>query len=126
MLKKLFYASASILMLAIAYHLGADSAKAQSGGETVVGVSTGTPTSTAGTLVLTASGNLYGGPDGAGAPNLNSWVPLGNIPAMAHQPEASPFTALSADGALPKAVTASGDVFIMYCCDPYFVRHISG
>src|SRR5712692_10476682 len=31
MLKKLFYASASVLMLAIAYHLGAQSAQAQSG-----------------------------------------------------------------------------------------------
>jgi hypothetical protein len=31
MLKKLFYASASILMLAIAYHLGANTATAQSG-----------------------------------------------------------------------------------------------
>jgi len=31
MLKKLFYVSASILMLAVAYHLGAGSAKAQAG-----------------------------------------------------------------------------------------------
>ncbi len=31
MLKKLFYASASILMLALAYHLGASTATAQSG-----------------------------------------------------------------------------------------------
>ena len=30
MLKKLFYASASILMLAVAYHLGATTAAAQS------------------------------------------------------------------------------------------------
>jgi hypothetical protein len=114
MLKRFFYASASILMLAVAYHLEATSAKAQSGGETVVGVSTGTPADVGGTLVLTASGNLYAGPDGAGVPNPNSWVPVGNIPAMASHPEASLFTALSVNGGLPKAVTASGDVFIMY------------
>ena len=35
MLKKLFYASASILMLALAYHLGASTAQGQGGGQPI-------------------------------------------------------------------------------------------
>lgn len=53
-LKKLFYASASILMLAAAYHLGASESRAQSTGtiagfETVPGIF----------YVLTSNGDVY-------------------------------------------------------------------
>ena len=57
MLKKLFYASGSILMLALAYHFGATSATAQAPGNPVVGLSM--PGS--GTIaVVTADGTVYG------------------------------------------------------------------
>ena len=54
MLKKLFYASASILMLALAYHLGAQNATAQAG-STIVGVTGGGP----GLIVVTLNGDVY-------------------------------------------------------------------
>jgi hypothetical protein len=72
MLKKLFYASASILMLAIAYHLGANTAAAQTPGNPVVAaqgsfvyaangdaylVNPGLPVTT-----FTLVGNVFGGP----------------------------------------------------------------
>jgi hypothetical protein len=60
-LKRLFYASASILMLAAAYHLGASTAGAQGGG-TVSGIATVMPPAPgyAGQLlVLTANGDVY-------------------------------------------------------------------
>lgn len=54
MLKRIFYASASVLMLALAYHLGASTVNAQPG-STVTGVTdTGY-----GVLVMTANGDLY-------------------------------------------------------------------
>ncbi len=56
-LKRLFYATASILMLALAYHLGAGSATAQAPGNTVVSVSVGTfPTYG---VAITSNGDVY-------------------------------------------------------------------
>lgn len=52
MLKKFCLASASVLMLAIAYHLGASTATAQAPGNPVVGIS-------AGNWVVTANGDIY-------------------------------------------------------------------
>ena len=54
MLKKLFYASASILMLAIAYHLGANSAAAQQG-STLSGFTAINPY----LFVMTPNGDVY-------------------------------------------------------------------
>jgi hypothetical protein len=55
MLKKLFYASASILMLALAYHLGATNAAAQAPGNPVVAA----VQQTACTLAFTSNGDVY-------------------------------------------------------------------
>jgi hypothetical protein len=55
MLKKLFYASASILMLAIAYHLGANTAAAQAPGNPLVGLAYGSSAAFAGA----ANGDVY-------------------------------------------------------------------
>jgi hypothetical protein len=64
MFKKLFYASASILMLAIAYHLGAGTAKGQVGsmvsGFTAHSVSTNPAGPVGGTFaVMTPNGDIY-------------------------------------------------------------------
>ena len=56
-LKRVFYASASILMLALAYHLGASTATAQAPGNGVVAMC---PEGTSGwILAMTASGDTY-------------------------------------------------------------------
>jgi hypothetical protein len=80
MLKKLFYASASILMLALAYHLGATSATAQAPGNPVVAIAG--PYS----FVLTANGDLYAP---AGQAEVGPWVRARNVfgsPTPAAQP----------------------------------------
>ncbi len=53
-LKKMFYASASILMLAIAYHLGAGTATAQAPSNSVVAAYQGSAH-----IALTANGDVY-------------------------------------------------------------------
>jgi hypothetical protein len=71
-LKRVFYASASILMLAIAYHLGASTATAQAPGNPVVGM--------AGSDVVTANGDVYvisGIPGGTAT--YSHWVLAGNV-----------------------------------------------
>ena len=80
MLKKLFYASASILMLALAYHLGATTATAQAPGNPIVGF--------AGALACTANGDVYGiaGVD----PTYGHWNRVGNIFAGGPTPAAQP------------------------------------
>jgi hypothetical protein len=55
MLKKLFYASASILMLAIAYHLGANTAAAQAPGNPLVGITYGSSA----VFAAAANGDVY-------------------------------------------------------------------
>ena len=74
MLRKLFYVSASLLMLAAAYHLGASTAGAQSGGSNVVSgfVGGGAPIAMLGGVV-TASGDVYVTPDWV------SWTHTSNV-----------------------------------------------
>ena len=62
MLKRFFYASASILMLAAAYHLGASTATAQAPSNPVVGMAEGPLT-----LVVTATGDVYHGTNSEGS-----------------------------------------------------------
>ena len=81
-LKRMFYASASILCLAVAYHLGARNAGAQAPGNAIVtALSVGCPTYTY--TVVTANGDVYGSID------CNSpWVRLSNV--FASGPTAAP------------------------------------
>ena len=72
MLKKLFYASASILMLALAYHFGATSAGAQAPGNPVVGV---TYVAAGSAFAVTANGDIYI----SGYSDLQHWTLSGNI-----------------------------------------------
>jgi len=75
-LKRLFYASASILMLALAYHLGATTAGAQAPGNPVVaafGVNS---------YVVTANGDVYRSPD------WYTWEKLSNVFAGGPTPAA--------------------------------------
>ncbi len=74
-LKKLFYASASILMLALAYHLGASTATAQAPSNSVVacgslqnGGGWLTP------LAITANGDAYHGNESG-----TTWTRVGNV-----------------------------------------------
>jgi hypothetical protein len=70
-LKRVFYASASILMLALAYHLGAQSASAQAPGNPIVG--------DAGSgAVVTANGDVYVIP-AVGTASFSHWVLAGNV-----------------------------------------------
>lgn len=55
--KKLFYASAAVLMLALAYHLGASTATAQAPSNPVVAAFLGA--STTPNTVVTANGDVY-------------------------------------------------------------------
>jgi hypothetical protein len=73
MLKKLFYASASILMLALAYHLGATSASAQAPGNPVVAMMPSV-VSTARMHAITANGDLYSSGD-----DIRVWTRTANI-----------------------------------------------
>ena len=69
-LKRLFYASASILMLVVAYHLGASTARAQAPSNPLVGIA-----AYSGALFgLTANGYVYSSGD-----NGNSWRHNGNV-----------------------------------------------
>jgi hypothetical protein len=88
MLKKLFYASASILMLAIAYHLGATTAAAQAPGNPVVATFSfaayqgGQPAA-----IVTANGDIYY--NASGVTYQPGWYRLGNVftgPTPAAQP----------------------------------------
>jgi len=67
MLKRCYYASASILMLALAYHLGASTAGAQAPSNPVVAVDVAQ-------IVYTANGDVYK-PDGTG----HGWFRGGNV-----------------------------------------------
>jgi hypothetical protein len=74
MLKKLFYASASILMLAIAYHLGATTAAAQAPGNPIVGAAYSTSSYNGGVFAFAANGDVYLLPSGG-----NTWVHTLNL-----------------------------------------------
>ncbi len=78
MLKRLFYASASVLMLALAYHLGATSATAQAPGNPVVaGDGLG--------IAFTANGDVYRNT----IADYSAWERVGNVfsgPTPAQQP----------------------------------------
>ena len=67
-LKRLFYASASILMLALAYHLGAGTATAQAPSNSVVATGDG--------YVFTANGDVY---QGGGAGSHSTWTRISNV-----------------------------------------------
>jgi hypothetical protein len=60
-LKRLFYASASILMLALAFRLGAGSATAQAPGNPVVAAGVGSWSGPYTVFVATANGDIYAG-----------------------------------------------------------------
>lgn len=63
MLRKLFVVSASLLMLTLAYHLGASTATAQAPSNPVVALS-------GNTIIVTANGDIYEGT------NLSGGVPV--------------------------------------------------
>jgi hypothetical protein len=72
LLKRVFYASASVLMLALAFHFGAVSATAQAPSNPIVASLPGW--SSYSFAVVTANGDVYG------AVGLNaSWQHLGNV-----------------------------------------------
>jgi hypothetical protein len=71
MLKKLFYASASVLMLALAYHLGANTASAQAPGNPIV--------SGDGGIALTANGDVYVNSKLLTPSNYTDWVRAANV-----------------------------------------------
>ncbi len=71
--KKLFLASASVLMLAIAYHLGANTATAQSSSNPVVASLPYNPYQAGIYTVVTANGDTYNSPNGF------AWIRVGNI-----------------------------------------------
>jgi hypothetical protein len=75
MLKKLFYASASILMLAFAYHLGASTATAQAPSNSPVAMVSGVGGTTMGAngAIVTANGDVYA------TLNYADWFRIGNI-----------------------------------------------
>lgn len=74
MLKRFYYASAAVLMLALAYHLGATTAIAQAPSNPVVAAVKDTGASQY-FVVFTANGDVYGCSSGFGGP----WVLLSNV-----------------------------------------------
>jgi hypothetical protein len=88
MLKKLFYASASVLMLAAAYHLGAVSAQAQ-GGATVDcgGISFRSNGTTHGFVAGAVTGRTYRFFNGIDAITTFSQPIPGTSPAIAVNPD---------------------------------------
>ncbi len=108
MLKKLFYASASILMLAIAYHLGAVSAKAQTNGLVQVG---DIDAQFARGIAAVSGRTVY-------TANVAPFRPYG---ASAPVPGIDPVVAV--DGADGIVMLANGDV---YATDTYGVWQLQG
>lgn len=74
MLKRFFFASAAVLMLALAHYFGAPSATAQSGGGIVAFAPQGVYPSNDNATALTASGDVHG-LDGA----TFQWAYRGNV-----------------------------------------------
>lgn len=93
-LKRFFFASASILMLALAYHLGATNAGAQAPGNAVVAV---VPPDGAGSVsgngaIVTANGDVYGCSNGFAPP----YRFVGNVFSSATPTNTTSFGALKA------------------------------
>ena len=120
MLKKVFYASASILMLALAYHLGATSAHGQSANALVGYVQSGNLG-----FVLTANGDEYVWD--SNNPGLG-WHYDRNVGASAGRP-AGQFTVFTLGNGF-YAFTANGDVYKIPTLDgPYswtYVNNVFG
>jgi hypothetical protein len=74
--KRLFYLSASILMLALAFHFGYTTAKAQAPGNPVVA------TFPNGWAVVTANGDVYGSSDAVTFHHLGNVFSGGPTPAL--------------------------------------------
>ena len=74
-MKRLFYASAAILMLSLAFHFGYTTARAQAPGNPVVGVGIAATQSLFG-VIVTANGDVYT-PSSPGG--FNSWHLASNI-----------------------------------------------
>ena len=72
MLKRFFYASAAILMLALAYHLGAGTATAQAPSNPVVAA-------LAPGIVVTANGDVYANPNLINPSNATPWQLAGHV-----------------------------------------------
>jgi hypothetical protein len=72
--KAFFFVSAGVCLLALAYHFGATSARAQAPGNPVVtGFTNG---SNGGGVAITSNGDVYGT---ATAANYASWSHIGNV-----------------------------------------------
>jgi hypothetical protein len=84
-LKRLFYASASILMLALAYHLGASTATAQAPSNPVVAAYSN--------YVVTANGDVYSYP---GPSPAVAWSHVANVFSGATPAAMESFGALKA------------------------------
>jgi hypothetical protein len=70
-MKRLFYLSASILMLSLAFHFGYATARAQAPSNPVVtGIELGSP------IVITANGDVY---QGNGANSAQTWTHVSNV-----------------------------------------------
>ena len=76
MARKFFYVCAGMLMLALSYHFGANTAAAQAPGNACVGFAFGVSTPFGGTeVVLTANGDVYASSVG----NSTQWVRIDNV-----------------------------------------------
>lgn len=96
MLKRLFFVSASILMLAIAYNLGARNVQAQAGDPVIVDIER--------TMAVAGNGDVYYCNDGL----HDCWEHIGNV--FNGNPGGDRVIALSFDGRFV-ALTASADVY---------------
>lgn len=88
MAKKFFYVSAGLLMIAIAYHLGASTATAQAPSNPVVGIAEAPYT-----IVVTANGDVYHGTDSEGG---GPWTRVSNVFGAATATAPQSFGALKA------------------------------
>jgi hypothetical protein len=92
MAKRFFYASAGILMLALAYHWGATSVIAQTGGASVVGVAYTPGLANSSVTAICANGDVY-----AADTQVGPWHLLSNVFAAGPTPvQPSTFGAIKA------------------------------
>ncbi len=101
--KRLFYASASLLMLALAYHLGATSAIGQTGGIITDAYDPGL-----GSFAVTSTGAVYfASYGGTETPSNPTWSHVGTIPAGS-----SIVTIQEAGGTVVHAFDANGGFWV--------------
>jgi putative hemolysin len=81
MMKRFFYGSAAVFMLAIAYHLGATAATAQATANPVVGIASQQYSTY---VVVTANGDIYCASSGPSGP----WAHKANVFSGGPTPEA--------------------------------------